>query len=154
MVLTLNSASPYSPTHNNSIYQQHGRETQANNLESQTQHRTALLGRLSIAGEDETDATEYNHATSSQQTNSLHHHSNEPAGHSPVATKNIQVAHSQYSHHSLAHNNYDAFYTSSAANSAVNSPLVISSGQIINGHTTPTVVQYAAPNQHHVSINN
>ncbi|XP_017485392.1 PREDICTED: putative uncharacterized protein DDB_G0277255, partial [Rhagoletis zephyria] len=85
------------------------------------------------------------------------------AEHSPqnvaVATKNVLpqpvAAHTQYSHHGLTHNaHYDSFYTSSA-NSVTSNPLVLTStGPIINGHpSTPTVVQYAAPNHHNLILN-
>lgn len=150
MVLTLSSASPYSPTNPSSIYQQH-REVHNASLEPQAQHRATLLNRMSLGDEDGgPSAAEY--STVSQQQAALHHgHPTESAEHSPVASKNVSVAHSQYSHHNLPHNTYDAFYTSSG-NSGANSSLVISStGQILNGHATPTVVQYAAPTQHHVS---
>lgn len=165
MVLTLSSAAAYpSSVHPTSIYQHHHREDTLHQVVSSLEsgvstasNRNALLNRMGISEEENaaaaTAAEAYAHAMA--QSAAMHNHhsgAGEPSSeHSPVATKNAPVAHSQYSHHSLAHNAYDSFYTS-PANSTANSPLVAisSTGQIINGHATPTVVQYAAP-QHHVS---
>lgn len=148
LVLSLDSSGSYSPSHANNMYQRDGNMVSIE-VAGPTPHR--IMGRVLTINEDDRSATEY--AGNSQ---TVHHQSSESnQDHSPVDTKEIPVAHSsQYSTHpSLVHTNYDAFYSSSPNNSTSSQLVSISTaGQILNGHSTPTVVHYAAP-QHHVRIN-
>lgn len=104
-----------------------------------------LLGSR-LASEEENASGEYQQSGPS----TIQHHG-ESSEHSSPASKDMPpVAHSsQYSTHPslVHHNSYENYYTTSTNNnnnSASHLVAISSTGQLINNHGTPTVVQYAA----------